>query len=157
MINKTQTMSKTSKNTSLGVITGVFIFFLVLLGTNTFNEAYIQLKHSVVDEHIHAVLFYSLELIVLLFIAYGVCKVISNINEQKFFVKINYMLFYYMGVALLFLPLFHGLGDALDTAHDWKIIPMDVPVWSAMGTFLLIIAEIFRYGIRMKEEQDLTV
>lgn len=25
-------MSKTSKNTSLGVITGVFIFFLVLLG-----------------------------------------------------------------------------------------------------------------------------
>ena len=85
MINKTQTMSKTSKNTSLGVITGVFIFFLVLLGTNTFNEAYIQLKHSVVDEHIHAVLFYSLELIVLLFIAYGVCKVISNINEQKFF------------------------------------------------------------------------
>ena len=45
----------------------------------------------------------------------------------------------------------------MDTAHDWKIIPMDVPVWSAMGTFLLIIAEIFRYGIRMKEEQDLTV
>ena len=55
------------------------------------------------------------------------------------------------------LYLLHGLGDALDTAHDWKIIPMDVPVWSAMGTFLLIIAEIFRYGIRMKEEQDLTV
>ena len=82
-------MSKTSKNTSLGVITGVFIFFLVLLGTNTFNEAYIQLKHSVVDEHIHAVLFYSLELIVLLFIyilgvklcctiyIYGTCKIIT--------------------------------------------------------------------------------
>lgn len=156
-MNKTQAMSKTFKNTNLGAITGVFLFFLTLIGINTFNEAYIQLKHSVVDEHIHAVLFYSLELAVLLFVGYGVCKVISNINKRKFFVKINYMLFYYMGVALFFLPVLHELGDALDTVHDWKIIPMEVPVWSAMGTFLLIIAEIFRYGIRMKEEQDLTV
>ena len=110
-------MSKTSKNTSLGVITGVFIFFLFLIGFKKFDEAYIQLKQSVVSEHIHAVLFYSLELVVLIFIAYGVCKVIGNINKQKFFVKINYKLFYYMGVALFFLPLLHELGKAFDTAH----------------------------------------
>lgn len=48
-------MSKTSKNTSLGVITGVFIFFLFLIGFKKFDEAYIQLKQSVVSEHIHAV------------------------------------------------------------------------------------------------------
>lgn len=154
---KTQAMSKTSKNTSLRVITGAFLFFLFLIGFIKFDEAYIQLKHSVVDEHIHAVFFYSLELAVLIFIAYGVCKVISNINKQKFFVKINYMLFYYMGIALLFLPGLHGLGSALDTAHDWKSIPMEIPVWCAIGAFLLIIAEIFHCGIRMKEEQDLTV
>ena len=70
---KTQAMSKTSKNTSLRVITGALLFFLFLIGFIKFDEAYIQLKHSVVDEHKHAVLFYSLELIVLLFIAYGVC------------------------------------------------------------------------------------
>ena len=46
-------MSKTSKNTSLGVITGVFIFFLFLIGFKKFDEAYIQLKQSVVSEHIH--------------------------------------------------------------------------------------------------------
>ena len=44
-------MSKTSKNTSLGVITGVFIFFLFLIGFKKFDEAYIQLKQSVVSEH----------------------------------------------------------------------------------------------------------
>ena len=90
-------------------------------------------------------------------IAYGVCKVIGNINKQKFFVKINYKLFYYMGVALFFLPLLHELGKAFDTAHDWESISMEIPVWSAIGAFLFIIAEIFRYGIRMKEDQDLTV
>lgn len=156
-MNKTRAMSKTSENTSLRVITGVFIFFLFLIGISKFDEAYIQLKHSVVGEHIHAVLFYSLELAVLLFVAYGVCKVVDNINKQKFFVKINYKLFYYMGVALFFLTLLHELGKAFDTAHDWESIPMEVPVWCAIGAFLLIIAEIFRYGIRMKEDQDLTV
>ena len=99
------------------------------------------MKQSVVSEHIHAVLFYSLELAVLIFIAYGVCKVIGNINKQKFFVKINYKLFYYMGVALFFLPLLHELGKAFDTAHDWESIPMEIPVWSAIGAFLFIIAE----------------
>ena len=54
---KTQAMSKTSKNTSLRVITGAFLFFLFLIGFIKFDEAYIQLKHSVVDEHIHAVFF----------------------------------------------------------------------------------------------------
>lgn len=150
-------MSKTSKNTSLRTISGVFIFFLFLIGISQFNEAYILLKHSVVGEQMHAVFFYSLELAVLLFIAYGVCKVTGNINEQKFFVKINYKLFLYMGCALLFLPLLHGFGQALDTVHDWKSIPMAFPVWYAIGTFLLVIAEIFRYGLRLKEEQDLTV
>ena len=48
---KTQAMSKTSKNTSLRVITGAFLFFLFLIGFIKFDEAYIQLKHSVVDEH----------------------------------------------------------------------------------------------------------
>ena len=32
-------MSKTSKNTSLGVITGVVIFFLFLIGFKKFDEA----------------------------------------------------------------------------------------------------------------------
>ena len=40
-------MSKTSENTSLRVITGVFLFFLFLIGFSKFDEAYIQLKHSV--------------------------------------------------------------------------------------------------------------
>lgn len=150
-------MAKAYNNTSLKAITGVFLFFLFLIGFSQFNEAYIQLKHSVIEEHIHAVLFYSLELAVLLFIAYGVCKVIGNVNKQKFFVKCNYILFYYMGVALIILPLIYGVGCIFDKVHDWKVISMEGAIWNAIGIFLLIIAEIFRYGTRMKEEQDLTV
>ena len=157
MTNMTRSMAKAYNNTSLKTITGVFLFFLFLIGFSQFNVAYIQLKHSVIEEHIHAVLFYSLELVVLIFIAYGVCKVIGNVNKQKFFVRSNHKLFYYMGISLLFLSILHELGDILDKKHDWEAIPMDVPVWCAIGMFLLIIAEIFRYGTRMKEEQDLTV
>ena len=36
---KTQAMSKTSKNTSLRVITGAFLFFLFLIGIIKFDEA----------------------------------------------------------------------------------------------------------------------
>jgi surface polysaccharide O-acyltransferase-like enzyme len=36
-------------------------------------------------------------------------------------------------------------------------VQMDFALYLAAGSFMLLLAEIFRYGYRLKEEQDLTI
>lgn len=142
---------------SLRTITGIFLFFLVVIAFNTIDSIYIPLKQSIVAENIPAIALYGTELVVFFTIGFSIHRLTKNINKQKFFIKENHYLFFIMGIAL-FLPSFvHVLCNLFDQAHTSDSITVNDPVWFASALFMFILAEIFRYGYKLKEEQDLTI
>lgn len=140
---------------SLKIITGIFLFFLVVIAFNTIDSIYIPLKKSIATENISAITFYGTELLVFFTIGFSINKLTKNINKQKFFIKQNHQLFSIMGIALFLPPLVHVLSGLFDQMQN--SITVNDPVWFAGSLFMFILAEIFRYGYKLKEEQDLTI
>lgn len=146
-----------NRSKSLRTITGVFLLFLAVIAFNTIDSIYIPLKQSIVAENIPAIALYGTELVVFFTIGFSIHRLTKNINKQKFFIKENHYLFFIMGIAL-FLPSFvHVLCNLFDQAHTSDSITVNDPVWFASALFMFILAEIFRYGYKLKEEQDLTI
>ncbi|MBO5252085.1 MAG: DUF2975 domain-containing protein [Bacteroidaceae bacterium] len=72
----------------------------------------------------------------------------------RFFSKRNFICFYVMGCAF-YVPI---IDYAIIGRFICQInIEIDYALYIAAGTFMFILAEIFRYGYRLKEEQDLTI
>ena len=140
---------------SLKVITGIFLLFLGVLAFNTIDSIYIPLKKSIAAEHISAIVFYGTEFLGFFTIGFSINKLIKNINKQNFFIRQNYQLFSIMGIALFLPPLVYMLGNLFDQTHN--SITINDATWFAGSLFMFILAEIFRYGYKLKEEQDLTI
>ena len=141
------------RTTSISRITHFFIFFLFLSGYNYIDKLYISFKHGIVNGDLSLILMNGFTLLSL--IALGVCffMVMNNINKQLFFTKKNFIYFYAMGV-ILYLPVI------VYTIIRWtggELEEIEHSVYFAAGSFMLILAEIFRYGYRLKEEQELTI
>ena len=136
---------------SLKVITGIFLLFLGVLAFNTIDSIYIPLKKSIAAEHISAIVFYGTEFLVFFTIGFSINKLIKNINKQNFFIRQNYQLFSIMGIALFLPPLVYMLGNLFDQTHN--SITINDAAWFAGSLFMFILAEIFRYGYKLKEEQ----
>lgn len=142
---------------SLKLTTGVFLFFLAVIAFNTIDSIYIPLKKSIAAENISAIALYGTELVVFFTIGFSINRLTKNINKQKFFIKQNHYLFFIMGIALFLPPFVHMLCNLFDQAHTSDSITVNDPVWFASSLFMFILAEIFRYGYKLKEEQDLTI
>lgn len=142
---------------SLKVTTGVFIFFLTMTAINKVDSLYIPLKQSIAYQKIPEIWIYSTELLAFVILGITILRIISHINKQKFFIQQNFRLFYTAAIALFLPPVVHFLGKIFDKAHNWEAFKMDETLWFTASLFLLIIAEIFRYGTKLKEEQDLTI
>ena len=78
----------------------------------------------------------------------------KSTKSISFFAKRNFICFYIMGFAS-YLPIFsYAIIGRMIAQLD---IQTDYALYLAAGTFMLLLAQIFRYGYRLKEEQDLTI
>lgn len=142
---------------SLKISTGAFFLFLFICAFNHVDFIYSPLKWSIVNENIPAIWIYSAELITFFIFGFSLARLINNIYKQKFFTKQNVNYFRIMAISLVLPALVKTLGDIFDAAHDWEAFPMDIALWFAAALFLALMSNIFQYGLKLKEEQDLTI
>ena len=95
----------------------------------------------------------GIELLSLIVLGTCVIKIVININKKSFFIKQNYTCFFIMGISL-YLPV---LAYAIIGFMGQECPEIDHALYLCGGTFLFILAEIFRYGYHLKEEQELTI
>ena len=143
---------KTAK--SISFITGFFVYFLGVSYYNHAESIYIPLKQSIAEGNISMIIMFALELLAILTIITGIILIIKNINNGRFFTKRNFICFNIMGVAFYLPVLDYAIIGQFICQMD---IQIDFAIYIAAGTFMFLLAEIFRYGYHLKEEQDLTI
>ena len=142
------------KNTSISFITGFFLYFLFVSYYNHASDIYVPLKQSIADGNIATAIMFGLEILAILTIATSIILLVKNISNGRFFTKRNFVCFYVMGFAF-YLPIFdYAIVGRMICNID---VPMDYALYLAAGTFMFILAQIFHYGYRLKEEQELTI
>lgn len=142
------------KNTSISFITGFFLYFLFVSYYNHASDIYVPLKQSIADGNIATAIMFGLEILAILTIATSIILLVKNISNGRFFTKRNFVCFYIMGIAF-YIPIFDYAIIGRMIAH--LDIQIDYALYLAAGTFMFILAQIFHYGYRLKEEQELTI
>ena len=140
--------------TSLSFTAGFFVYFLFVSYYNHAKDIYTPLKQSIIDGNIPMAIMFGLELLSILTIATSIVLIIKNICKGLFFTKRNFVCFHIMGCAFYLPILSYAIIGRLLCQIDIKL---DYALYLAAGTFMFLLAEIFRYGYRLKEEQDLTI
>ena len=140
--------------TSLSFTAGFFVYFLFVSYYNHAEDIYTPLKQSIIDGNISMATMFGLELLAVLTIATSIILIVRNIIKGRFFTKRNFICFQIMGFAFYLPVIDYAIIGRFICQVD---IPMDFALYLAAGSFMLLLAEIFRYGYRLKEEQDLTI
>lgn len=149
-----------TKSKSLEIYSTLFLVCMLLGGYDRFNQIYILMKHSVVDINVPGIVLCSAELGTYLAIAILLSKIVKNIRNQIIFDRKNVRMFRGMAIAVLVPTVVHVICNFLAETTAYSIghsMGSEVKYWITALLFLSIITEIFRYGMRLKEEQDLTV
>ena len=145
------------KLTSLNHMTEVFFFFLFVIVCANIEALYDPFLNFSKEGNIPFATMYGLELLAFVGVVVGIGRFVYNARKQRFFTKENYLLFYGMGIALFAPGIVHFIGQILGEKEAWKAFQIALHYWFGAGSFLFILAEIFRYGYRLKEEQELTI
>ena len=140
--------------TSISFTAGFFMYFLFVSYYNHAEDIYTPLKQSIIEGNISMAAMFGLELLAILTIAISIILVIRNISKRRFFTKNNFTCFYIMGIAFYFPVFDYAIIGRFICQVDVNI---DFALYLAAGSFMLLLAEIFRYGYRLKEEQELTI
>ena len=140
--------------TSMSFITGFFMYFLFLSYYNNAEDIYTPLKQSIIDGNISMATMFGLELLAVLTIATSIVLIVRNIIKGRFFTKRNFICFQIMGCAFYLPVIDYAIIGRFICQAD---IQIDFALYIAAGTFMFLLAEIFRYGYRLKEDQDLTI
>jgi hypothetical protein len=139
---------------SISFTAGFFVYFLFVSYYNHAEDIYTPLKQSIIDGNISMAIMFGLEVLSILTIATSIVLIIKNISEGLFFTKRNFICFHIMGCAFYLPVLSYAIIGRLLCLAD---IQIDFALYIAAGSFMFLLAEIFRYGYRLKEEQDLTI
>ena len=145
------------KLTSLNHMTEIFFFFLFVIVCANIEDLYEPFLNFSKEGNIPFATMYGLELLAFVGVVAGIGRFVYNARKQRFFTKENYLLFYVMGIALFAPGIVHFIGQILGEKEAWKAFQIALHYWFGAGSFLFILAEIFRYGYRLKEEQDLVI
>ena len=140
--------------TSISFTAGFFMYFLFVSYYNHAENIYTPLKQSIIEGNISMAAMFGLDLLAILTIAICIILVIKNISNRRFFTKRNFICFYIMGIAFYFPVFDYAIIGRFICQVDVNI---DFALYLAAGSFMLLLAEIFRYGYRLKEEQELTI
>ena len=139
---------------SISFTAGFFVYFLFVSYYNHAEDIYTPLKQSIIDGNISMAIMFGLEVLSILTIATSIVLIIKNISEGLFFTKRNFICFHIMGCAFYLPILSYAIIGRLLCLAD---IQIDFALYIAAGSFMFLLAEIFRYGYRLKEEQELTI
>ena len=139
---------------SLNLLTGLFTGLLVGLGNHHIKDLYIPWKQSIAEDNLPLSILLGIEVLMLIAIASGIIKLVININNKQFFAKMNHICLHIMGSSFLVLGL---IGIILIQFLNQQANELNYIMCLIIGVFLFIIAEIFRYGYCLKEEQELTI
>ena len=140
--------------TSISFTAGFFMYFLFVSYYNHAEDIYTPLKQNIIEGNISMAAMFGLDLLAILTIAICIILVIKNISNRRFFTKRNFICFYIMGIAFYFPVFDYAIIGRFICQVDVNI---DFALYLAAGSFMLLLAEIFRYGYRLKEEQELTI
>ena len=130
------------------------MYFLFVSYYNHAEDIYTPLKQSIIDGNISMATMFGLELLAVLTIATSIILIVRNIIKGRFFTKRNFICFQIMGCAFYLPVIDYAIIGRFICQAD---IQIDFALYIAAGTFMFLLAEIFRYGYRLKEEQDLTI
>ena len=130
------------------------MYFLFVSYYNHSEDIYTPLKQNIAEGNISMAIMFGLELLAVLTIATNIILIVRNIIKGRFFTKRNFIWFQIMGFAF-YLPVidYAIIGRFIFQAD----IQIDFALYIAAGTFMFLLAEIFRYGYRLKEDQHLTI
>ena len=145
------------KLVSLNHMTEVFFFFLFVIVCANIENLYYPFLDYTKEGNIPFATMYGLELFAFIIMVIGIGRFVYNVRRQKFFIKENYLILYGIGAALFAPGFIHFIGQILDDKEAWEAFHIELHYWFAAGAILFILAEIFRYGYRLKEEQELTI
>ncbi|MDO5523098.1 MAG: DUF2975 domain-containing protein [Bacteroidia bacterium] len=87
-------------------------------------------------------------------IGFSMASLISNVRKGLVFIRRNQKILLYYGIAITVLSIIAYIGTPL---YSESLASIAANLLSIFGIFLLFFAIIFKIGIEMQEEQNLTI
>ena len=97
----------------------------------------------------------SVAMLLMMFCAGLIIKMLYNLKHKSVFVRENVRLVQYLGLAVMVYGAFLGIWKHVSPVEETIAFMRDA--FLLLGGFILLIGSVFKAGIRMKEEQDLTI
>ena len=97
----------------------------------------------------------SVAMLLMMFCAGHIIKMLYNLKHKSVFVRENVRLVQYLGLAVMVYGAFLGIWKHVSPVEETIAFMRDA--FLLLGGFILLIGSVFKAGIRIKEEQDLTI
>lgn len=97
----------------------------------------------------------SVAMLLMMFCAGLIIKMLYNLKHKSVFVRENVRLVQYLGLAVMVYGAFLGIWKHVSPVEETIAFMRDA--FLLLGGFILLIGSVFKAGIRIKEEQDLTI
>ncbi len=97
----------------------------------------------------------SVAMLLMMFCAGLIIKMLYNLKHKSVFVHENVRLVQYLGLAVMVYGVFLGIWKHVSPVEETIAFMRDA--FLLLGGFILLIGSVFKAGIRIKEEQDLTI
>ena len=107
------------------------------------------------DTFIWQVVPQSVAMLLMMFCASLIIKMLYNLKHKQVFVRENVRLVQYLGLAVMVYGVFLGIWKHVSPVEETIAFMRDA--FLLLGGFILLIGSVFKAGIRIKEEQDLTI
>ena len=152
MLQKNSPLQKNEKR----LIEVLLVFCAFVFMSSTFHNitlAY-ELGKDDTDTFIWQMVPESVSMLLIIFCAALIFKIVCNLKHKRVFIYENARLVQFIGLAVMAYGTFLGV---------WKFVsPVETVAFMhnmflLLGAFFVLIGSVFKVGIRMKEEQDLTI
>lgn len=97
----------------------------------------------------------SVAMLLMMFCAGLIIKMLYNLKHKSVFVRENVRLVQYLGLAVMVYGVFLGIWKHVSPVEETIAFMRDA--FLLLGGFILLVGSVFKAGIRIKEEQDLTI
>lgn len=152
MLQKNKIAQKREK-ILIAILSGFCVFVFM---NSTFHNIMLsyELGKDNTDTFIWLMIPESVAMLLMVFCSALIFKILFNLKHKRVFIRENARLVQFIGLAVMAYGTFLGL---------WKFVsPVETVAFMhnmflLLGAFFVLIGSVFKAGIRMKEEQDLTI
>lgn len=152
MLQKNKIAQEREKNL-IAILSGFCVFVFM---NSTFRN--IMLSYELGKDNTNTFIWQmipeSVAMLLMVFCAALIIKMLYNLKHKRVFMPENVRLVQYLGLAVLVYGAFLGIWKHVSSVETVGFMR---DVFLLLGGFILLIGSVFKAGIRMKEEQDLTI